>query len=119
MKKEEIILNNLGQVMEHGEIEGFLTVGRYLKQTPLNTLQYLHTSPDGSLLEVDIYATVDGQLRKSVSFESFEQSKGFSMEVTVADLEKAIERSKRQSSLRYRGICATKWDEVVFLTGEV
>ena len=118
MKKDEIILNNLGQVMEHSEVEGFLTVGRYLKQTPSNTLQYLHTSPDGSLLEVDIYATVDGQLRKSVSFETFEQSKGFPMEVTLADLEKAIERSKHQTSLRYRGICATKWEEIKFLVGE-
>lgn len=119
MKKEEIILNNLGYVMEHSEVEGFLTVGRYLKQTPSNTLQYLHTSPDGSLLEVDIYATVDGQLRKSVSFETFEQSKSFPMEVTLADLENAIERSKHQTPLRYRGICATKWDEVLFLVGEV
>ena len=119
MKKEEVILTNLEQIVEHSEVEGFLTVCRYLKQTPSNTLQYLHTSPDGSLLEVDIYATVDGQLRKSVSFETFEQSKGFPMEVTLADLENAIERSKHQTPLRYRGICATKWEEIKFLIGEV
>lgn len=119
MKKEELILTNLNQVMGHSEVEGFLTVCRYLKQTPSNTLQYLHTSLDGSLLEVDIYATVDGQLRKSVSFESFEQSKGFPMEVTLADLENAIERSKHQAPLRYKGICATKWEEIKFLVGGV
>lgn len=119
MKKEELILTNLDQVMEHSEVDGFLTISRYLQQSPSNTLQYLHTSPDGSLLEVDIYATVDGQLRKSVSFETFEQSKGFPMEVTVADLERAIERSNHQAPLRYRGICATKWEEIKFLVGGV
>ena len=119
MKKEEVILTNLEQVMEHSEVDGFLTVSRYLQQSPSNTLQYLYKAVDGSLLEVDIYATVDGQLRKSVSFETFEQSKGFPMEVTLADLENAIERSKHQTPLRYRGICATKWEEIKFLVGTV
>ena len=119
MKKEEVILTNLEQVMEHSEVDGFLTVSRYLQQSPSNTVQYFYTAPDGSLLEVDIYATVDGQLRKAVSFDSFEQSKGFPMEVTLADLENAIERSKHQSPLRYRGICATKWEEIKFLVGGV
>lgn len=119
MKKEEVILTNLEQVMEHSEVDGFLTISRYLQQSPSNTVQYLYTTSDGSLLEVDIYATVDGQLRKSVSFESFEQSKGFPMEVTLADLEKAIKHSKQQSPLRYRGICATKWEEIKFLVGGV
>lgn len=119
MKKEELILTNLEQVMEHSEVDGFLTVSRYLQQSPSNTVQYFYTAPDGSLLEVDIYATVDGQLRKAVSFDSFEQSKGFPMEVTLADLENAIERSKHQAPLRYRGICATKWEEIKFLVGGV
>lgn len=119
MKKEEVILTNLEQVMEHSEVEGFLKVSRYLQQSPSNTLQYLYKAADDSLLEVDIYATVDGQLRKSVSFETFEQSKGFPMEVTLADLENAIERSKYQTPLRYRGICATKWEEIKFLVGGV
>lgn len=119
MKKEELILTNLEQVIEHSEVDGFLTVSRYLQQIPSNTVQYFYTAPDGSLLEVDIYATVDGQLRKAVSFDSFEQSKGFPMEVTLADLESAIERSKHQSPLRYRGICATKWEEIKFLVGGV
>ena len=119
MKKEELILTNLNQVMGHSEVEGFLTVCRYLKQTPSNTVQYLYTAPDGSVLEVDIYATVDGQLRKSVSFDSFEQSKGFPMEVTLVDLEKAIKHSKQQSPLRYRGVCETKWEEIKFLVGGV
>lgn len=119
MKKEELILTNLEQVMEHSEVDGFLTVSRYLQQSPSNTVQNFYTAPDGSLLEVDIYATVDGQLRKAVSFDSFEQSKGFPMEVTLADLENAIERSKHQSPLRYRGICATKWEEIKFLVGGV
>ena len=119
MKKEEVILTNLEQVMEHSEVDGFLTVSRYLQQSPSNTVQYLYTAPDGSLLEVDIYATVDGQLRKAVSFDSFEQSKGFPMEVTLVDLEKAIKHSKQQSPLRYRGICATKWEEIKFLVGGV
>jgi len=81
MKKEEVILTNLEQIVEHSEVEGFLTVGRYLKQTPSNTLQYLHTSSDGSLLEVDIYATVDGQLRKSVSFESHIELENFDLNI--------------------------------------
>ena len=119
MKKEEVILTNLEQVMEHSEVDGFLTVSRYLQQSPSNTVQYLYTAPDGSLLEVDIYATVDGQLRKSVSFDSFEQSKGFPMEVTLVDLEKAIKHSKQQSPLRYRGVCETKWEEIKFLVGGV
>ena len=119
MKKEEVILTNLEQVMEHSEVDGFLTVSRYLQQSPSNTVQYLYTASDGSLLEVDIYATVDGQLRKAVSFDSFEQSKGFPMEVTLADLENAIERSKHQAPLRYRGICATKWGEIKFLVGGI
>lgn len=119
MKKEEVILTNLEQVMEHSEVDGFLTVSRYLQQSPSNTLQYLYKAVDDSLLEVDIYATVDGQLRKAVSFDSFEQSKGFPMGVTVADLERAIERSKYQAPLRYRGLCATKWEEIKFLIGEV
>ena len=105
--------------MEHSEVDGFLTVSRYLQQSPSNTVQYLYTASDGSLLEVDIYATVDGQLRKAVSFDSFEQSKGFPMEVTLADLEKSIERSKHQAPLRYRGICAIKWEEIKFLVGVV
>ena len=115
--KEKVILTNLEQVVEHKGIDGLLTISRYLQQSPSNTLQYLYKAVDDSLLEVDIYATVDGQLRKSVSFETFEQSKGFPMEVTVADLEKAIERSKHQTPLRYRGICATKWEEIKFLVG--
>lgn len=119
MKKEEVILTNLEQVVEYKDIDGFLTISRYLQQSPSNTVQYLYTAPDGSLLEVDIYATVEGQLRKSVSFETFEQSKGFPMEVTLVDLEKAIKRSKQQSPLRYRGICATKWEEIKFLVGGV
>lgn len=119
MKKEEVILTNLEQVVEHKDVDGFLTISRYLQQSPSNTVQYLYTAPDGSLLEVDIYATVEGKLRKSVSFESFEQSKGFPMEVTLADLENAIERSKHQAPLRYRGICATKWEEIKFLVGGV
>ena len=118
MKKEEVILN-LEQVLEHSEVDGFLTISRYLQQSPSNTLQYLYKAVDDSLLEVDIYATVDGQLRKAVSFDSFEQSKGFPMEVTLADLENAIERSKHQTPLRYRGTCATKWEEIKFLVGGI
>lgn len=105
-KEEEVILTNLEQVVEHSEVEGFLKVSRYLQQSPSNTLQYLYKAVDGSLLEVDIYATVDGQLRKSVSFDSFEQSKGFPMEVTLADLEKAIEHSKHQTPFEVqRNLC--------------
>lgn len=119
MIDETLTLTDLKQVKEQKDYDDFITVSHYLQQSPSNTVQYLYTAPDGSLLEVDIYATVDGQLRKSVSFESFEQSKGFPMEVTLADLENAIERSKHQTPLRYRGICATKWEEIKFLVGGI
>lgn len=119
MCDKPLTLRALNQVREHEEYGDFITLSYYLQQSPSNTVQYLYTAPDGSLLEVDIYSTVDGQLRKAVSFESFEQSKGFPMEVTLADLEKAIKHSKQQSPLRYRGICATKWEEIKFLVGGV
>ena len=119
MIKNTITLTDLKQAKERKDCGDFITVSHYLQQTPSNTVQYLYTAPEGSLLEVDIYATVDGQLRKSVSFDSFEQSKGFPMEVTLADLEKAIEHSKLQTPLRYRGTCATKWEEIKFLVGGV
>ena len=119
MIKNPLTLTDLKQAKERKDRGDFITVSHYLQQSPSNTVQYLYTAPDGSLLEVDIYATVDGQLRKAVSFDSFEQSKGFPMEVTLVDLEKAIKHSKQQSPLRYRGICATKWEEIKFLVGGV
>lgn len=119
MCDKPLTLRALNQVREHEEYGDFITLSHYLQQSPSNTVQYLYTAPDGSLLEVDIYSTVDGQLRKAVSFEYFEQSKGFPMEVTLADLEKVIKHSKQQSPLRYRGICATKWEEIKFLVGGV
>ena len=119
MCDKPLTLRDFSQLREHEEYGDFITLSHYLQQSPSNTVQYLYTTSDGSLLEVDIYATVDGQLRKSVSFETFEQSKGFPMEVTLADLENAIERSKHQTPLRYRGICATKWEEIKFLVGGV
>ena len=119
MNNNNLALTDLKQVEEREDYGEFVILSNYLQQSPSNTVQYLYTAPDGSLLEVDIYATVDGQLRKSVSFESFEQSKGFPMEVTLSDLENAIERSKHQTPLRYRGICATKWEEIKFLVGGI
>lgn len=119
MCDKPLTLRDFSQLREHEEYGDFITLSHYLQQSPSNTVQYLYTAPDGSLLEVDIYATVGGQLRKSVSFDSFEQSKGFPMEVTLADLDKAIKHSKQQSPLRYRGICATKWEEIKFLVGGI
>lgn len=119
MKSETLILIDLEQLKDQEDYGDFVILSHYLQQSPSNTVQYLYTTSDGSLLEVDIYATVDGQLRKSVSFASFEQSKGFPMEVTLAELENAIERSKHQAPLRYRGICATKWEEIQFLVGGI
>lgn len=119
MKSETLILIDLEQLKDQEDYGDFVILSHYLQQSPSNTVQYLYTAPDGSLLEVDIYETVDGQLRKAVSFDSFEQSKGFPMEVTLAELENAIERSKHQAPLRYRGICATKWEEIQFLVGGI
>lgn len=119
MKSETLILIDLEQLKDQEDYDDFVILSHYLQQSPSNMVQYLYTASDGSLLEVDIYATVDGQLRKSVSFDSFEQSNGFSMGVTLVDLEKAIKRSKQQSPLRYKGICATRWEEIKFLVGEL
>lgn len=107
-------LNKLNYQVESKDLR---TLSKYLDQGSSNRVQYLYEAFDGSILEVDIYSTLEGILRKSVTFETFEQSVGFPMEVTLADLEKTIEYSKQQSPLRYKGICATRWEEIKFLVG--
>lgn len=109
-------LTNLLQSKNQDELEELSIVCRYLQQNPSNTVQYLYTASDGSLLEVDIYVVEDIP-RKSVFFATFEQFKDFPKEVTLSDLEQAIKRSKLQSPLRYKGICATRWEEIKFLVG--
>lgn len=107
-------LADLNKLKDHENYEELLTLSKYLGYRSSNRVQYLYKAKDGSVLEVDIYSTLEGILRKSVTFETFEQSVGFPMEVNLADLEKAIEYSKQQSPLRYKGICATRWEEIKF-----
>lgn len=109
-------LNKLNSQVKSKDLR---TLSKYLDQGSSNRVQYLYESFDGSILEVDIYSTLEGILRKSVAFDTFEQSIGFPMGVTLADLERAIERSKYQVPSRYKGICNNKWEEINFLVGKV
>lgn len=109
-------LNKLNSQVESKDLH---TLSKYLGGDSSNRVQYLYEAFDGSILEVDIYSTTEGILRKSVAFETFEQSTGFPMEVTLADLERAIERSKYQVPSRYKGICNNRWEEINFLVGKI
>ena len=112
-------LADLNKLKDHENYEGLLTLSKYLGSRSSNRVSYLYKVTDGSVLEVDIYSTLEGILRKSVSFETFEQSTGFSMEVSVEDLLAAISFSKgQQPSYNYREQFASRWEEITFLVGE-
>ena len=119
MNKENVTLKDLKQLTaSEGDYKDFVTLSHYLQQSPSNRVQYLYEAPDGSLVEVDIFATEDGILRKSAVM-SFDQSVGFPMDVSLDDLDSAIKHSKQQVPLRYQGICSTRWFEIKFLVGEM
>ena len=110
-------LADLNKLKDHENYEGLLTLSKYLGSRSSNRVSYLYKAIDGSVLEVDIYSTLEGILRKSVSFETFEQSTGFSMEVSVEDLLAAIDYSKgQQPSYNYREQFASKWEEIKKIT---
>lgn len=110
-------LADLNKLKDHENYEGLLTLSKYLGSRSSNRVSYLYKATDGSVLEVDIYSTLEGILRKSVSFETFEQSTGFSMEVSVEDLLAAIDYSKgQQPSYNYREQFASKWEEIKKIT---
>ena len=107
-------LNKLNYQVESKDLR---TLSKYLDQGSSNRVQYLYEAFDGSILEVDIYSTLEGILRKSVTFETFEQSDGFSMEVSVEDLLAAIDYSKgQQPSYKYREQFTSKWEEIKKIT---
>ena len=106
-------LADLNKLKDHENYEGLLTLSKYLGSRSSNRVSYLYKATDGSVLEVDMYSTLEGILRKSVSFETFEQSTSFSMEVSVEDLLAAIDYSKgQQPSYKYREQFASKWEEI-------
>lgn len=110
-------LADLNKLKDHENYEGLLTLSKYLGSRSSNRVSYLYKATDGSVLEVDMYSTLEGILRKSVSFETFEQSTGFSMEVSVEDLLAAIDYSKgQQPSYNYREQFASKWEEIKKIT---
>lgn len=110
-------LADLNKLKDHENYEGLLTLSKYLGSRSSNRVSYLYKATDGSVLEVDIYSTLEGILRKSVSFETFEQSTGFSMEVSVEDLLAAIDYSKgQQPSYNSREQFASKWEEIKKIT---
>lgn len=112
-------LADLNELTDHENYEELLNLSKYLGYRSSNRISYLYEAIDGYVLEVDIYSTLEGILRKSVSFETFEQSDGFSMEVSVEDLLAAISFSKgQQPSYNYREQFASKWEEITFLVGE-
>lgn len=111
-------LADLNKLKDHENYDGLLTLSKYLGSRSSNRVSYLYKATDGSVLEVDMYSTLEGILRKSVSFETFEQSTGFSMEVSVEDLLAAIDYSKgQQPSYNYREQFTSKWEEIKFLAG--
>lgn len=110
-------LAKLNELKDHENYEELLTLSKYLGSRSSNRISYLYKAIDGSVLEVDIYSTLEGILRKSVSFETFEQSDGFSMEVSVEDLLVAISYSKgQQPSYKYREQFTSKWEEIKKIT---
>lgn len=110
-------LADLNKLKDHENYEGLLTLSKYLGSRSSNRVSYLYKTTDGSVLEVDIYSTLEGILRKSVSFETFEQSDGFSMEVSVEDLLAAIDYSQgQQPSYKYREQFTSKWEEIKKIT---
>lgn len=110
-------LADLNELTDRENYEDLLTLSKYLGYHCSNRVQYLYKAKDGSVLEVDIYSTLEGILRKSVSFETFEQSTGFSMEVSVEDLLAAIDYSKgQQPSYKYQEQFASKWEEIKKIT---
>lgn len=110
-------LADLNELTDHENYEELLNLSKYLGYRSSNRISYLYEAIDGSVLEVDIYSTLEGILRKSVSFETFEQSDGFSMEVSVEDLLAAIDYSKgQQPSYKYREQFASKWEEIKKIT---
>ena len=117
MVNETLTLNDLKQLRGREDYDDFVVLSNYLQQSSSNRFEYLYTTPDGSLLEVAILATTDGHLQKAAYSEFSEQFGGFPMGVTLAELERAINRSKQNPSLRYKGICSTRWEEIKFLAG--
>lgn len=110
-------LADLNELTDHENYEELLTLSKYLGSRSSNRVSYLYKATDGSVLEVDIYSTLEGILRKSVSFETFEQSDGFSMEVSVEDLLAAIDYSQgQQPSYKYREQFTSKWEEIKKIT---
>lgn len=108
-------LADLNKLKDHENYEELFTLSHYLGSRSSNMVQYLYKAEDGSMLKVDIYSTLEGILRKSVAFETFEQANGFPMEVSVEDLISAVSFSKgQQPSYKYRDQFASKWEEIEY-----